>query len=370
MKHKWQHPTLADSPSTGKRYWRSPAEAKGDAAFKKSLSTEFVAQESGAADTLSEEEQEASRRDFMKLMGAATSLAGLGVSSCRRPEKYLVAYNKAVEWVIPGKPTFYASTYLSETGAVPLVVTTHEGRPTHLQGNPQHPDSNGSLDSRATASILDLYNPNRQREFARSERGSLRMVKAADFRAKIAEVRAAARDNRGQGLAILLDPISLSSPTLSDALSEMSQKFPGLRLFGYSPISYPGRDEVSKSYLGEGKAFSPVLNKARRILSLGSDFLGLEAHNAKSVSEFMKGRQVDISSKLRDDMNRLYVVENRYTLTGGMADHRLPMKASRIPALAFLLGTEIASRTGHNGLRRLLKSAKIINDPQQADYSA
>ena len=123
--------------------WRSVGEKEGSTTFRNHLDKEFP-----SGDTLSEEEQKVSRRNFTKLMGASSALAGLGLTSCRRPESYIVPYKQAPEWVIPGKPLFYASTRPRVGGAVPLVVTTFEGRPTKLEPNTDHPTAPERMHSR------------------------------------------------------------------------------------------------------------------------------------------------------------------------------------------------------------------------------
>jgi molybdopterin-containing oxidoreductase family iron-sulfur binding subunit len=99
------------------------------------------------------------------------ALAGFGLSSCRRPEAHLVPFSKGVEWAIPGKALFYATAMPRRTGAIPLVVTTHDGRPTKIDGNPLHPASGGATDVFAQASILDLYDPARSKRFAERTKG-------------------------------------------------------------------------------------------------------------------------------------------------------------------------------------------------------
>ena len=123
MKRIWQHP---QEPKTGRRYWRSVGELERRSEFMNKLGVEFP-----AGDTMNEEERDNSRRDFLKIMGA--SLGAMGLVSCRRPLTTILPYTKHVEWVIPGKPLLYATAIPKPNGgAQPLVVTTHEGRPTHL----------------------------------------------------------------------------------------------------------------------------------------------------------------------------------------------------------------------------------------------
>ena len=125
-KRVWNPPVTPSNGDTTTA-WRSVGEKEGTKSFRNLLDKEFP-----QGDSLNEEEQKVSRRNFTKLMGASSALAGIGLVSCRRPETDIVPYKKAPEWSIPGTPLYYASTRPSAAGAVPLVITTYEGRPTKL----------------------------------------------------------------------------------------------------------------------------------------------------------------------------------------------------------------------------------------------
>ncbi|NLT69443.1 MAG: TAT-variant-translocated molybdopterin oxidoreductase, partial [Verrucomicrobiaceae bacterium] len=146
MKRKWHHPTEEE---TSRIHWRSLGELEGSGEFKGWLEREFP---QGAQEL---ELDETSRRSFVKLMGASTALAGFGVA-CSRPLEHLVPYNEHVEWVIPGKALYYstAKPRLGGLGCDPLVVTTHEGRPTKLDGNRLHPAVSGGSTAFTQAAIL------------------------------------------------------------------------------------------------------------------------------------------------------------------------------------------------------------------------
>src|SRR5437588_9269259 len=159
MKRVFEHPPES---ATGRRYWRSVNELIDTPEFREWLQREFP---NGA----SEIEDEWSRRSFLKLMGASMALAGVGLTSCRRPEMYLVPFTKSAEWTIPGKALYYATAMPRRGGAIPLIATTVDGRPIKLEGNPLHPASGGATDVFAQASILDLYDPTRSKRFV--ERG-------------------------------------------------------------------------------------------------------------------------------------------------------------------------------------------------------
>ena len=324
MKRIWQHP---QEPKTGRRYWRSVGELERRSEFMNKLGIEFP-----AGDTMDEGERENSRRDFLKIMGA--SLGAMGLVSCRRPLVNILPYTKHVEWVIPGKPLLYATAIAKPTGgAQPLVVTTYEGRPTQLAGNPLHPTAGGGLDAFTQASILDLYDPARsQQPLHKGGNGAGwgRVNKA------FGEIAAKAKENAGQGVAVVTG--ASSSPTVLGLLGQVKEAYPQIQLVSYDAISRDALKAVNAGLFGAG--VHPVVNlsKALRVFSLDCDFLGIDPVGVDSVREFMVNRDAD---KGTEGMNRLYALENRFTVTGGFADHRKPLAASLIPVAAALLASEL-----------------------------
>ncbi len=289
--------------------WRSVGEKEGSTTFRNHLDKEFP-----NGDTLTEEEQKVSRRSFTKLMGASSALAGLGLASCRRPESYIVPYKQAPEWVIPGKPLFYASTRPRVGGAVPLVVTTFEGRPTKLEPNTDHPDSSGT-DALTQASILDLYSPSR----------SQKVLKGGKV-ATLSELKAGL-----QGLDLASTAIVVGaddSPTRNRLAKGLAAK--GATLISYEPLT---GDALDKSVC-QVVDFS----KATRVLSLDCDFLGMDPiGNSRVYSAARQGGNANYDQEGDVDalkMNRLYQVETQFSLTGGMADHRLRVAPSRVALIA------------------------------------
>ena len=322
MKRVVIHP---EAPATGKRYWRSLSELEGSAEFQTKLEREF---QPGQAEMQDDEERDASRRSFLKLMGASTALAGL--AACRRPEAYIKPYAKSPEWIIPGKPLYYATSMPRQGGSTPIVVTSFEGRPTHLAGNPLHPESNGSLDVYAQASILGLYDPDRARDFTQ---GGKKSSKEAFIKA-FGEKKAAL--GTGKGLGILVD--DNNSPTRARLLDETLKKFPEAKIYQYEALAPNGVRSGNEQAFGKGVRPVYHLEKAERVLSLDCDFMGLDRIGNNATSEFMKGRKAE---QVTDSMNRLYMVEARYSVTGGMADHRLRVAPSQILKVAMELAKHL-----------------------------
>jgi molybdopterin-containing oxidoreductase family iron-sulfur binding subunit len=139
--------------ATGPEYWRSLDELAGSAAFQDLLHREFP---HGASEWL----DPASRRTFLKLMGASFALAG--VTACtKQPLEKIVPYVKQPEEIVPGRPLFFATATTLGGYATGVLVESHEGRPTKVEGNPAHPASLGATDVFSQASVLGLYDPDR-----------------------------------------------------------------------------------------------------------------------------------------------------------------------------------------------------------------
>ena len=352
MKRVFEHPP---AELTGKRYWRSLGELSDTPEFRGWLEREFPA---GAAQL---EGDEWSRRGFLKLMGASMALAGFGLTSCRRPEAHLVPFTKSVEWAIPGKSLYYATAMPRRTGAIPLVVTTHDGRPTKVDGNPLHPASGGATDAFAQASILDLYDPARSKRFVEKGEKTEDGKKAETFETRdraafdkyLEQLRGKIAADGGAGLAFLVEEVH--SPTRERMRAELLKAYPKMRWCVYDPLLTEAQSFATHMSFGDNIRLVPRLDRADVILALDSDFLDCGDGDIAAVRAFSARRRV---TEAKDTMNRLYVVENRFTLTGAMADHRLRIPASQIAAFTFALAGKVAAATKDGGLFTTIATLK------------
>jgi molybdopterin-containing oxidoreductase family iron-sulfur binding subunit len=319
----------------GRRYWRSLGQLSDTPEFRQWAEREFP---QGASELSG---GEVSRRSFLQWMGASAALAGLSLSACRRPEKHLVPFSRGVEWAIPGKALFYATSMPTRRGSAPLVATTYDGRPTKIEGNPMHPISGGATDTFAQASLLDLYDPDRARVFRQNG-----MVSTAEaFDKALDELIGKLGD--GSGLAFLLE--QNHSPTRERLRDEIAKKFPKALWSVYEPVGDDAEREASAIAFGAGVAAKADYAKANVILALDRDFLGQDG-DTSDARAFAKRRKVDGGNA----MNRLYVVENRYTVTGGMADHRLRIGASQVGAFLAEIAVAVAAKTGDAALKSIV----------------
>jgi len=323
MKRKFDHSAPAGPAPTGPKYWRSLDELADTPGFREHLAREFP---EGASSL-----EGVDRRQFMKLMAASFALGGLGLAGCRRPEAHILPYGKSVEYTVPGLPLYFATAMPLRKAAIPLLAETHQGRPTKLEGNPSYLPHGGASSLLAQASVLDLYDP--ERATAHSKKGdTLSPVQVNDLLARINQTYAGS----GEGLAFLAD--ESASPTRARLVARLKAQFPKAIWAEYEPV----QDEppLAAAQAAFGRNVKPVYRfaKAKRILSLDADFFHAESGSLYYAREFAKGRRV---TKPTDPMNRLYVAESSFTLTGSMADHRLRLASNHVLALAAAIGGKV-----------------------------
>ena len=336
MKRIFTHPK---APATGKKYWRSLEEFADTPEFRARLEREFP---QGAAEL---EGTEVTRRGFMQFMGASIALAGLSLTGCRRPELHAVPYSKGVEWQVPGNALHYATSMPRRGGALPLIATTYNGRPTKLEGNPNVPGFNGSTDLFGQSAVLDLYDPDRSKVVLKARERGKDYAEATweDFWEEFAILKRDYLKKGGDGLAILAEPST--SPTRARIRTLLQQQFPKLLWAEYDP--WASQAAVQNVY---------DFSKADVIVALDCDFLGTTDGTVQTIAGFAAGRRR--LGKTQETMSRLYAIEGRFSLTGGMADHRLRVPSSAIGSIAAQLAAAVGA-TGAGGAFAISSDATV-----------
>jgi MoCo/4Fe-4S cofactor protein with predicted Tat translocation signal len=325
MKRQFQHPAPSERELTGPRYWRSLDELIETPGFQEQVAREFPE----GASTL----EGVDRRKFFKLMAASFALGGMGLAAgCRRPESHILPYGRAVEGVIPGLPLYFATAFPLRRHALPLLAETHQGRPTKLEGNPSYAPLGGASSLLAQASVLELYDPDRAT--THTIRGAAATVEA--IRDRINTVARQYQGNGGAGLAFLAD--TSSSPTRARLVAALRQRFPQALWAEYEPVQDEPPAQAAQAAFGQNVKPVYRFSGARRVVSIDADFLSAEAGSTLYTREFSQARRV---RSRNDQMNRLYVAESGYSLTGSMADHRLRLASSHMLAFAAALATRL-----------------------------
>jgi MoCo/4Fe-4S cofactor protein with predicted Tat translocation signal len=301
----------------GKRYWRTLEELAADPHFEDLLRREFPR-------AASEWDESVDRRDFLKLMGASLALAGMAGCGAA-PEQHIVPYVKQPEGMVLGKPQHYATVMPFGGDALGLLVESHEGRPTKIEGNPDHPSSLGSTDAIAQAAVLDLYDPDRAK--TTTHLGQLSTWEA--FQTAAQGLATSQKAVAGAGMRILTG--TLTSPTLAGALEGLLKLYPQARWHQWEPAVSDGAREGAKLVFGRAVNSVYRLEKAEVILALDSDFLSSGPGHVRYMKEFYRKRRLNGP---QDGMNRLYAVEPTPSVTGSAADNRLPLRANDVELFA------------------------------------
>ncbi len=281
-----------------------------------------------------------SRRDALKFMAASAALGGLTACTKMPPQK-IVPYVRPAEQFVPGKPLFYATAMSVGGAATGLLVESNMGRPTKVEGNPDHPGSLGSTDAFCQSSILTFYDPDRSQVLIREGRIS----GWSDFVEAMNLVRAEQSGIKGAGLRLLTE--SVISPTLADQIKGLLAQFPAAKWHQYEPAGRDNAREGGRLAFGEYVHTYYKFDQADVVLSLDADFLASGPGAVRYARDFADKRRIEDTGST---MNRLYAVESTMTITGAMADHRLPMRAADVEsfarAVAAGLGVKLAGPAG------------------------
>jgi MoCo/4Fe-4S cofactor protein with predicted Tat translocation signal len=288
----------------GPKYWRSLDELAEDDSFQEFLKQEFPEQAHAMDDGVD-------RRSFVKLMSASFAMAGL--AACKLPPEQIVPYVQKPEEIIPGKPLYFATAMPVSGVATGLLVESHMGRPTKIEGNPQHPASLGASDAYHQASVLGLYDPDR----SDAVRYLGEVSTWTDFLAALQRSLAALKPRQGAGFRLLTETIT--SPSLGDLIRKTLAQYPQAVWHQYEPLTPAVHDTVYH------------FERANVIVALDSDILGSGPGHLRYARDYASRRRLSDGART---MNRLYAVGPQMTVTSSIADNRLPIRASEVEGFA------------------------------------
>ena len=354
----------AETPRGGKKYWRSLEELADTPLFREFVEREFPQQAEEWNDPME-------RRTFVKLMGASLALAGLSGCVFQPPEK-IVPNVKQPEEQVPGKSLFFATAAPLFGAATPVLVRSNEGRPTKIEGNPDHPnnrpvdfpaedpvrDPRGSsaTDIFTQASILSLYDPDRSPTLTYRE-------DIRTWTAFVGEMRSALDEQRpkqGAGIRFLTE--SIISPTLGAQMKDLLTTLPQAKWHQYEPANRDNARAGAMMAFGQPVNTTYRFDLAKRILSLDCDFLSPTFPGYLRYSrEFISRRRITETNR---EMNRLYVVETTPSNTGATADHAWEVKPSEFEAIAKTIAAGVGAPS-QGGSVNLAWIEPLVRDLQQ-----
>ncbi len=341
-----------------KAFWRSLDELEDSPRFQQLLQNEF------AAPFEEEPPNSPGRRHFMQIMGASLALAG--VTGCRWEEDHMLPYTRRPAGLIPGVPRSFATSMEIGGVATGLHVTSYDGRPIKVEGNPLHPGSRGACSAMHQASVLDVWDPDRSEGVCSFEGGSRKASSWKDFDAFAAKHFAELRAAAGKGVRFLAG--ASSSPSVMEMRQRLVAAFPQSKWVEYEPVSLDNEREGSRLAFGAPYRTHLDLEKAKIVLSLDADMLGLHPAALIHARSLAAGRVPD-----NGEMNRVYAIESAFTLLGVIADHRLPLRSELIKAVAAALDADLSKQlqpAAGLGEAQARPSAPFLQDPKVSKFLA
>ena len=312
----------------GPGYWRSLDELFSTEGFKEYLHREFPRQASEWID-------DNGRRNFLKMMGASLALAGL--SACtKQPTEFIMPYVEEPEKLSAGKPLFYATAFPVSGVANPVLVETHEFRPTKVEGNPEHPASMGAADVVTQASVLGLYDPDRVQTV--NYIGEIRSY--ASFLSNFVGALQRQRATNGAGIRILTETVT--SPTLYGQIQDVQKLYPGAKWYQWEPTGHGRRMGIQAAF---GQFLNPVykFDQADVVLSIDANFLGNGPGGVRHARDFASRRVLRGGGSTQ---SRFYAVETTPSSSGSKADHRLAVKPSEMASFVRSLAAALSGGGG------------------------
>jgi len=329
---------------SGPEYWRGLEQLADTEEFRDFLYREFPREASVM-------ESGVDRRNFLKVMGASLALAGLTSACSRQPAEHIIPYVRPPKELVPGSPMYFATAMPLAGYGIGLLAESHTGRPTKIEGNPQHPasTSNGATDIYSQASILGLYDPDRSTTPQRMGRistwdaftAAMDILINGEKDAAGVKIGEGLRDQGGAGIRILTETIT--SPSLAAQLRALMNEMPAIRWHQYEPANRDAARAGARIAFGEPVEFRYDLTKAGVVLSFDANFLESGPGSVRYAHDFAQRRATEGNP---GSMNRLYAVESTPSLTGAMADHAIHVPPSQVEvvgrAIARALGVDAA----------------------------
>lgn len=337
------------SKAKGPKYWRSLDQVADTPEFRQWVEREFP---STAVELLDGK----TRRGILKVMAASFGMAGL--VACSRPELRFAPQVRGQMDYVPGAPYNYTTAMVLNGQATGLVVETYDGRPHKIEGNPDHPVSQGAATAMMQASVLDIYDPDRSKQVLNGKTASTWEA----FEAALRGLPLATG-----GLRILSETVV--SPTLDSLRAQLLAKYPNAAWVEYDAISRENERAGTMLAFGQALNVHPQYDQARVVLSLDHDFLGIDTASPLATKLFSKRRRMEAEEDL-ERLSRLYVIESQFSLTGANAEHRLRARGSDVRQFAqdLLAGLSAAPATSTDRRAKFLSA--VVADLKSAGAEA
>jgi molybdopterin-containing oxidoreductase family iron-sulfur binding subunit len=273
----------------------------------------------------------ASRRDFLKLFGFSVASAAV-LNSCEKPVHRAIPYLIKPEENLPGKASYYASSFYDGSEYCSVLVKVRDGRPIKIEGNALSPVSQGGTSARVQASVLNLYDEARYKEPELS--GNQISWDEVD-----SWVNSRLKDG---GNTVLITP-TIISPSSREVLGKFLQSHPGAKWIQYDEVSMSGIRQAHLELFGADIIPGINFDRAEYILSFDADFLGTWIAPVEFARAYASTREL---SKSHPQMSKHVQVESGLSMTGSNADVRIPVTPRDAALMLGAIYNRLAEATG------------------------
>ncbi len=309
-----------------KKYWQSLGELKNSEGYKNDVKDEFN-EELPLADLDDKNLLDAKtpRRDFLKYLGFSTAAAAVA-AGCEMPVRKSVPYLNKPENIVPGVANYYATTYVQDGDAIPVVAKVRDGRPIKIEGNELSSITKGGTSARVQASVLNLYDTARLRYPMANGKESPTFDA---FDKSVGEALGGL-----SGLPVVLLTSTITSPTTKQIIGEFLGKYPGSRHVQYDALSASGMLLANQACYGKKAIPSYHFENAKVIVSIGADFLGTWLSPVEYARQYATGRKINQQNPA---MSKHIQFESMLSMTGANADDRYVHRPSETGAVVLNL---------------------------------
>ncbi len=294
---------------------------------------------------------EATRRDFLALMGF--SLAAAGLAGCRAPVTNAIPLLVGSDDIVPGVANYYATTCRGCASSCSLVVKQRDGRPIKIEGNAESALFGNGTCATGQATVLSLY------EDARF-RGPSWHGQPAKWEEVDQHVQEGLREAHAANRKVVLLSSSINSPSTLKIIADFGKQQGNFSHVMYDAVSYSAIRAANGSSFGQAVIPHYAFDKARVIVALDADFLGTWLSPVEFARQYAAARKPDETRSLHIQF------ESTLSVTGSNADVRMPVAPSQIGPIAVALLRRIAAKAGAGAV----EGADPISDGAKLDAVA
>src|SRR5579883_2072239 len=296
---------------------------------------------------LSQDRVRLNRRQALRLLASGVAS---GLASCSKPQEQIIPYVRKPERLVPGEALKFATTLQLSGRGRGVIVSSIDGRPIKVEGNPKHPASLGATDVFAEAAVLSLYDPDRSRTILK--RGVIASEEA--LRLALQAQLSALRRREGEGFRLLTGPVT--SPTLLRQIDVLLQRYPKSGWHAHDPLVDANASAGATIAYGRPLQSLAHLDRARIVVALDADPLGSGPDQLRNAHAYAALRRAQPS-----EFSRIYCLEAAPSLTGAKADRRLALPPRQIGEVAVAIANAVGAAKREPALadetKRLVKQA-------------